>query len=104
MCCSDQLCIHVHPMSILLYCCRIFFWHVLCAAASLLCCVWLFLACLGRGRFLDVSLVCIGHLRLCARQLAEGGVDVALQVRLHQTKEPAGFFGMFVLPPHPPLL
>lgn len=35
----------------------------------------------GRGRFLDVSLVCIGHLRLCARQLAEGGVDVTLQVR-----------------------
>lgn len=45
------------------------------------------LSVFGLGRFLDVSLVCIGHLRLCARQLAEGGVDVALQVS--QTKEPA---------------
>ncbi len=26
--------------------------------------------------------MCIGHLRLCARQLAEGGVDVALQARI----------------------
>lgn len=54
------------------------------------------LGCIGHRRFLDVSLVCIGHLRLCARQLAEGGVDVALQVR-PKTKG-TGFFGTFPCP------
>lgn len=49
-----------------------------CAAV---CC---FLA--GLYRFLDVSLASIGHLRLCARELAEGRVDVTQQVRTKTTK------------------
>lgn len=44
----------------------------------------------GLCRFLDVSLACIGHLRLCARELAEGRVDVTQQVRTKTTKSSGG--------------
>lgn len=59
---------------------------VSCCCCSCCCCRCLpvcrvLCVCLA-NRFLDVGLVCIGHLRVCARHLAEGGVDVMLQVLL----------------------